>query len=93
MFQICYFRAFSISLKEKSYNTLRLSIKPRLTVKTIIPKANKNVIPETTKDIIFQWINDSFHSLQESFPGYDPPLYTAQEIQASPPGADPDILQ
>jgi len=30
---------------------------------------------------------------KESFPGYDPPLYTAPEVQALPPWADADILE
>ena len=64
----------------------------RLTVKSIIPKASKKV--RSSKNVLHKvQINDSFQSLQESFPGYDPPLYTAREIRASPPGADPDILK
>ena len=34
-----------------------------------------------------------FCSLKGVFPGYDPPLYTAVEVQASLLWADVDILQ
>ena len=37
--------------------------------------------------------HDLFYSLKESFTGYDPPLYTAQEIQALPTWADADITE
>lgn len=46
------------------------------------PESNQQRYP--VPDFLVDW--------QESFPGYDPPLYTAQEIRASPAGADPDIL-
>ncbi|KAL9968654.1 hypothetical protein ACROYT_G020769 [Oculina patagonica] len=46
------------------------------------PKSNQQRYP--VPDFLVDW--------KESFPGYDPPLYTAQEVQTLPPWADPDIL-
>lgn len=46
------------------------------------PKSNQQRYP--VPDFLVDW--------QESFPGYDPPLYTAQEVEAMPAWADPDIL-
>ena len=37
--------------------------------------------------------NTLFYSPKESFPGYDPQSYTAQETQALPTGADTDIME
>lgn len=48
------------------------------------PYPMSNQLRYPVPDFLVDW--------QESFPGYDPPLYTAQEVEARPAWADPDIL-
>ncbi|CAH3020101.1 unnamed protein product [Porites evermanni] len=93
--------------KESSSSTrpgLRLSPLATRPVKTASKDSSKKSSEEHITDVRARqspdlksnqqrtFVPDFLVAWQESFPGYDPPSYTAQGIQASPTRADPDIM-